>query len=124
MNIGLRNVNVFGAVESWSGYFAPTDPSGLHKLNLGSPQANAMAKVPRGVGLKAAAHTHPTFIGFYVGRQDSRFLDPNYDFNEALDRAHVAHLFRTYPGGHSGALWRGEAMRWLDYALDALARGA
>jgi enterochelin esterase-like enzyme len=124
MNIGLRNVNVFGAVESWSGYFAATDPSGLHKLNLGSPEANAMAKVPRGAGLKAATNTHPTFIGFYVGRQDSRFLDPNYDFHEALNKAHVPHLFHTYPGGHSGALWRGQAVRWLDYALDALARGA
>jgi enterochelin esterase-like enzyme len=66
----------------------------------------------------------PTFIGFYVGRQDSRFRDPNHDFNEALNKAHVPHLFRTYPSGHSGALWRGQAMRWLDYALDALARGA
>ena len=98
--------------------------SGLRKLNLGSPEANAMAKVPRGAGLKAATNAHPTFIGFYVGRQDSRFLDPNYDFNEALNKAHVPHLFHTYPGGHSGALWRGQAVRWLDYALDALARGA
>lgn len=56
--------------------------------------------------------------------EDHEYLDPNYDFNEALTRAHVPHLFRTYPGGHSGALWRGEAMRWLDYALGALARGA
>ena len=87
MNIGLRNLATFGAVESWSGYFEATDPSGHHKLDLGSPQANAAAAVPRG----------------------------------ALTHDGVPHLFRTNPGGHSGALWTGESKLWLGYALSALA---
>ena len=124
MNIGLRNLATFGAVEAWSGYFEATDPSGNHKLDLGSPQANAAAAVPRGADLKAAVKAHPTLIAFYVGRQDDRFADDNESFDRALAREGVPHLFRTYPGGHSGALWTSESKLWLGYALGALARGA
>jgi putative tributyrin esterase len=124
MNVGLRNLATFGAVESWSGYFEATDPSGTHKLNLGSPQANAAAAVPRGAGLKASVKAHPTLIAFYVGRQDDRFADDNESFDRALTREGVPHLFRTYAGGHALALWTGESKLWLGYALNALARGA
>jgi enterochelin esterase-like enzyme len=123
-NIGLRNVATFGAVESWSGYFEATDPDGLHKLDLGSKEANELARAPRGAALRAAISAHPTFVGFYVGRQDSRFLDDNADFDRALTRAHIPHLFKTYPGGHSFSLWNGQARLWLGYALGALARHA
>jgi enterochelin esterase-like enzyme len=124
MNIGLRNLATFGAVEAWSGYFEATDPSGNHKLDLGSPQANAAAAVPRGADLKAAVKAHPSLIAFYVGRQDDRFADDNESFDRALAREAIPHLFRTYPGGHSGALWTSESKLWLGYALGALARGA
>lgn len=124
MNIGLRNLATFGAVEAWSGYFEATDPSGNHKLDLGSPQANAAAAVPRGADLKAAVKAHPSLIAFYVGRQDDRFADDNESFDRALARERIPHLFRTYPGGHSGALWTSESKLWLGYALGALARGA
>jgi enterochelin esterase-like enzyme len=124
MNIGLRNLATFGAVESWSGYFEATDPSGNHKLDLGSPQANAAAAVPRGAGLKAAVAAHPTLIAFYVGRQDDRFADDNENFSSALTRERVPHLFRTYPGGHILGLWTSESKLWLGYALSALAGGA
>lgn len=124
MNIGLRNLTTFGAVESWSGYFEATDPSGQHKLDLGSPQANAAAAVPRGAGLKAATGAHTTLIAFYVGRQDDRFADDNASFDRALTSQRVPHLFRTYPGGHSLALWISESRLWLGYALNALAHGA
>ena len=45
-NIGLRHLDTFAAVESWSGYFAATDPTGLRKLDLGSEQANQEARAP------------------------------------------------------------------------------
>ncbi len=122
-NIGLRNLRTFGAVESWSGYFEATDPSGWHILNLGSPQANASARVPRGTALARALARYPTFIGFYVGRQDARFLADNRAFNSSLTAAHIRHLFRVYPGGHSGSLWGAQAATWLGYALHALEAG-
>lgn len=46
-NIGLRHLETFAAVESWSGYFAATDPTGLRTLDLGSEEANHDAQVPR-----------------------------------------------------------------------------
>ena len=52
MNIGLRNLDEFGAVQSWSGYFVATNPAGTKVLDLGSAQANAAATVPRGPQLK------------------------------------------------------------------------
>ncbi len=120
-NIGLRNVATFRAIESWGGYFEATDPTGLHQLQFGSHRRNAMARVPRGAGLKAAVTKLPTFVGFYVGRQDDRFRNDNVAFDRALTRAHIRHLFRMYPGGHTYALWESLASVWLRYALAPLA---
>lgn len=121
-NIGLRSLATFGAVESWSGYFEATDPSGRHVLNLGSPAANAGARAPRGPALKKALARYPTFIGFFVGRQDSTFLSDNLGYDAALRQQRIKHLFAVYPGGHSVVLWKAEARRWLQKALDALSR--
>ncbi len=119
-NIGLRRPATFGAIESWGGYFEATDPSGLHRLDLESSLGNQMAQAPRGSGLEATLASLPTFIGFYVGRQDSRFLQDNIEFDHALSSAGIEHVFRTYPGGHSGALWQAHAQAWIGYALAAL----
>ncbi len=54
-NIGLRHLATYGAVESWSGYFEATDPSGLHVLDLGSRSANAAATVPAAPGCAASS---------------------------------------------------------------------
>ncbi len=122
-NIGLRNLQSFAAVESWSGYFVATDPSGEHVLNLGSPAAQTAATVPQGAGLRAALGSWPAFIGFYVGNQDARFLQMNVRFDAALRRGGITHVFRIYPGGHTGALWRAHARLWLTWALRYLAAG-
>ncbi|HEY6526716.1 MAG TPA: alpha/beta fold hydrolase [Solirubrobacteraceae bacterium] len=121
MNIGLRNLERFGAVQSWSGYFVATNPAGTQVLKLGSPQADAAAKVPRGAPLKSQLQTQPTQIAFYVGRQDSRFLTMNRQYDASLSKTGIAHIFHTYPGGHSLTLWRSEAPTWLGWALSYLA---
>jgi enterochelin esterase-like enzyme len=119
-NIGVRNLQTFGAVESWSGYFAATDPAGDHVLDLGSSQANAAATVPSGSALAQTLTKDPSLLAFYVGLQDSRFLTMNHQYDAALTASHVPHMFRTYAGGHSGALWRSQAPYWLKMALDYL----
>ncbi|MGA2929063.1 MAG: alpha/beta hydrolase-fold protein [Solirubrobacteraceae bacterium] len=119
-NIGLRNLATFAAVESWSGYFAATDPSGLVTLDLGSEHANRRARVPRGRRLVHRLSTLPTFIGFYVGRQDSRFLNANILLDKSFTAHGIKHTFATYPGGHSGSLWGKWAPLWLGYALTHL----
>src|SRR5439155_783816 len=65
--LGLHHLGSFGAIESWSGYFHPTDPAGTTALDLGSDadnvRASAHALLP---SVRAALQVHPTFIGFYV----------------------------------------------------------
>jgi enterochelin esterase-like enzyme len=120
-NIGLRRLNTFAAIESWSGYFEATDPSGWHKLDLGSPHANQAAAVPRGRQLRASLARLPTFVAFYVGRQDNRFLADNVQLDGTFTDQHIAHLFRIYQGAHTGSLWNSRAPLWVGLALEHLA---
>jgi enterochelin esterase-like enzyme len=122
-NIGLRSLQEFGALESWSGYFEATDPSGYHILALGSVQAQGAATVPSTPALHQQLAAWPTMIGFYVGNQDGRFLTMNRQFNAALRQSGITHTFAVYPGGHTYILWRAHAVRWLTMALSYLAAG-
>jgi enterochelin esterase-like enzyme len=121
-SIGLKHPAVFSVVESWSGYFEPTDPTGLHVLDLGSAEATADASVHV---LSASLHAQfaraPTYFAFYVGTGDTRFLEENHELDRELTRAHAAHTFAVYPGGHTTALWQTHATAWLSMALAHLA---
>ena len=123
LNIGLRNLQAFAAVESWSGYFAATDPSGYHVLTFPSRQAQQAATVPSGSALDRSLSRWPSLIAFFVGQTDDRFADTNQTFDASLRKTGIAHVFRTYPGGHSATLWRNEAPAWLTMALRYLAAG-
>jgi len=113
----------YAVMESWSGYFRPTDPTGANTLDLGSEAENANAsvfdQVPR---LKAAFGRAPTFFAFYVGSSDPTFVPDNVTLDQRLTAAHVYHVFDLYPGGHDNALWQAHAVRWLGMALNHLAR--
>lgn len=122
-NVGLRTLQTFAAVESWSGYFVGTDPSGYHVLQLGSPAAQRAATVPSGRGLADEVAHWPSLIAFYVGSSDDRFVDANQAFDTSLRQSHIAHVFHVYPGGHSSALWHAQAPAWLALALAYLATG-
>jgi enterochelin esterase-like enzyme len=109
-------------IESWSGYFHPTDPAGLHALDLGSPQANANASAHALVKtLRRSFARRPTLFAFYVGREDARFRAENVQFDRELDAARVPHIFRVYPGGHAQSVWQSHARAWLAVAVDHLA---
>ena len=114
----LHHLSSFAAVESWSGYFHPTDPSGTKPLELGSPHADAKASAHALVtGLRSSVRRYPTFLAFYVGRSDTRFERENEQLNMELTRAGISHTFRIYDGGHSSSLWKREAEPWLALAL-------
>ena len=121
MNIGLRNLQQFGAVQSWSGYFVATNPAGTKvlepRLRAGQRRRQGSSRPP----LKSLLQSLPTQIAFYVGLQDSRFLTMNRQYDAALRRTGICHTFRTYPGGHSASLWRSQAPTWLAWALGYLA---
>jgi putative tributyrin esterase len=120
--IGFHHLDRFTVIESWSGYFVPTDPSGLVKLDRGSLSANNRASLHALVGSNAAAiRTRHPFFAFYVGRGDARFRSENVQLNGELNTAHIAHLFELYAGAHTTALWQRHAVGWLGLALKHLA---
>jgi S-formylglutathione hydrolase FrmB len=122
MQLALHHLDEFSVVESWSGYFHPTDPTGTKTLDLGSAARDAQADVHQVLPTvrDELRKTH-TFIAFYVGRSDWRFYDENETLNRELSEAGVEHVFRAYPGGHDQALWQRYAAPWLELALVHLA---
>ncbi len=83
-------------MESWSGYFRPTDPTGEQTLDVGTDAddayASVFAQVPR---LAKVFRQEPTFFAFYVGRADPRFVSDNVAARPAADgRARPARLRR------------------------------
>lgn len=109
--LGLRHRGTFSVVESWSGYFHPTDPTGTVALPLGPGTSvhsyvQALRDDPR-----------PTFFGFYVGSADTRFRGENVTLDAELKAAGVPHVFAVYPGGHTTSLWSAHAVAWLRLAL-------
>ncbi|HZP74155.1 MAG TPA: alpha/beta hydrolase-fold protein [Gaiellaceae bacterium] len=115
--LGLHNLGRFSVIESWSGYFHPTDPTGTTPLARGAV-TSAHSFVGKVGNLDV---DEPTFLAFYVGNHDTRFLAENEQFDRELTRAHVAHTFDVYPGAHQTSLWRAHATYWLAMALRHLA---
>ena len=121
--LALHHLEAFSVVESWSGYFRPTNPAGTQTLDLGSSRANARASAHAFVaGLRRAFARRPTYFAFYVGHADGRFRDENIQFDRELSAARVPHLFRVYAGGHAQSVWETHAKSWLAVAVDHLAR--
>jgi enterochelin esterase-like enzyme len=113
----LTHLDRFSVIESWSGYFHPTDPSGESAID-GGPNSNLHGLV---TALKHDERQRATYLGFYVGRGDGRFLAENEQFDRELRSADVPHVFAVYPGGHATSLWRRHARDWLARALAHLA---
>ena len=117
MLLGLHHLARFSVIESWSGYFHPTDPTGTKPLDS-TDWESAHSFVP---SLRRALAVHPTLLGFYVGDGDARFRQENVGFARELSRARVPFRFRIYPGGHQQSLWSAQADEWLKLAADTLA---
>lgn len=116
--IAFHHLDRFGVVESWSGYFHPTDPSGTKPLARG-PGTTAHAFVRR---LREDERRRPTFLAFYVGREDRRFRAENELLDRELRAAGVRHVFHVYPGGHEQTVWTAHAEQWLRLALSHMLR--
>ena len=115
--LGLHHLSSFAVVESWSGYFHPTDPTGTQPLARGAA-ANAHSLIG---DLRASERQRPTFFGFYVGREDTRFRAENVQFDRELTSAGVRHVFEIYRGAHETSLWSAHSSDWLRLALAHLA---
>jgi enterochelin esterase-like enzyme len=111
--LGLHHLGTFSVIESWSGYFHPTDPTGTLPLARGSA-TNAHSSIR---ALARDERRRPTLLAFYVGRGDTRFYPENVQFDRELAAARVRHVFDVYAGGHTTALWQRHAPAWLGLAL-------
>jgi enterochelin esterase-like enzyme len=116
MHIGIADLQRFGVIESWSGYFHPTDPSGTQALNLG-PHNDVHQQLKT---TRATIKRLQTTIAFYVGDGDARFLAENKQLNAELTAAGIPHTFHIYSGGHEQSLWSRYAEGWLNLALSHL----
>ena len=119
----LHHPDTYQVVESWSGYFVPTDPDG-NKLDLGSDEANADAsahtKVPK---LEQEFARYPrTFFSFYIGNKDPYpgFVDDNVELARELKAARIPHVFRIYDGAHDRGFWNRHQDDWLSAAVARL----
>ena len=113
--LGLNHLDEFSVIESWSGYFHATDPSG-HDSIPAPVDTDVHKLVPA-----LATSGRPTFLAFYVGKADPIFVPENQEFDHELTSAGVTHVFAVYPGGHDTKLWASHAVAWLRLALKHLA---
>src|SRR5919201_982556 len=121
--IALHHLGSYSVIESWSGYFHPTNRRGDYALDLGSPAANRRASAHSFVhALRLGFKRRPTFFAFYVGRGDARFRAENRRLHRELVAARVSHVFEVYPGAHEQTLWNTRARAWLRLALARLAK--
>jgi S-formylglutathione hydrolase FrmB len=131
MLIGIRHPDVFSVIQSWSGYFRATDPSGEKPIDLGGPLATKLgsghfyATDPKAYARYLDTHDkpdRPLSIAFYVGSRDKLFLAENTLFHRELTRAGIPHRFRIYPGAHTFAFWTAHQDEWLAAAVAGLQR--
>jgi len=113
MILGLHHLGEFSVIESWSGYFHPTDPTGTVPLPR-EPAASAGNLVG---DLESSERRLPTFVSFYVGRGDARFRSDNVRLDAELTAARIPHTFDLYPGANTTALWKAHGTAWLRLAL-------
>ena len=118
--LGINNLDRFSVIESWSGYFHPTDPTGTRGID-GGPGSNVHRLI---ASLRHDEQLRPTFLAFYVGRGDARFRSENEQFARELSAAHIPHVFAVYAGAHEATLWRRHAKSWVKLALAHLVRPA
>jgi S-formylglutathione hydrolase FrmB len=120
--LALHHLGAYSVMESWSGYFHPTNRHGDAPLDLGSTAANRRASAHSFVSsLRRAFRGRPTFFAFYVGRGDKPFRAENRRLHRELLAARVPHVFELYAGAHEQTLWNSHAVAWLRLALVHLA---
>ena len=122
--IAIHHPSVYSVIESWSGYFHPTNPAGTAPMDMGSKEANDWANAHALVSkLSRIFARYPlTNYRFYVGTDDKRFLGDNRKFDKELTAARVRHYYAEYAGGHSQSFWKEHEEDWVTAALRKLER--
>lgn len=120
-NVALHDLSLFGAFQSWSGYFHETPAGTFAGAGPGTIAANSPADyVPllapriRRVGLRAY---------LYAGAQDRWTTAQLSGFVAELRAAGARVGSAVYPGGHNWTLWRAQMPHMLTLASGWLSSG-
>ena len=116
VNVALHHLKLFGAVESWSGYFVQRDVGPFATASAATLRANSPADYVS--GLAPELRREPLRAFLYVGRGDPG-LDDVSRFATALRLAGAHVEFAAFPGKHSWRLWRAQVPRMLRFASDS-----
>ena len=113
MNVALHHLDVFGTVESWSGYFrAGADGPFAH---TGAALRLAYSPADYVRALSRRLHRLPLHAFLYVGRADAD-RGQSTTFAAQLHAAGATVRYSEYPGRHSWRLWRDTAPAALAFA--------
>jgi len=120
LNIGLHHPTEFRVLESWSGYEKADDVKSIFGgqktlLARNSPQVTLPAVAPQ-------LRRQGAYVWFYTGSKDS-LRKQNAHFSAELARYRIRHKFFLVDGGHTWALWRGNAWQAVQVASARLAHG-
>jgi enterochelin esterase-like enzyme len=113
MNVALHHLDLFGTVESWSGYFqeqrtGPFEHASAAEIARNSPAEYAWSMAARLRG-------EPLHAFIYTGRSDDERREVAAFARElAAVGGHVR--FALYPGRHEWRLWRDQMGHMLRYA--------
>ena len=120
LNIGLHRPAEFHVLESWSGYEKADDIKSIFggqtsQLDHNSPLLTLPTVASR-------LRREGAFVWFYSGTMDG-LKKQNERFASELARLHVQHRFFLTDGGHTWAVWRGNAWQAMTAASAHLAHG-
>jgi enterochelin esterase-like enzyme len=115
LNIGLHHPDIFGVIESWSGYTVADPKSAV----FGKDPARLAYNSPLAVlpAVASELRRRHTYIWSYVGTADLYFHQ-NEAFANELARLGISHEFFSAAGGHSWPLWRRNVGRSLIVASE------
>lgn len=113
INIGVRHLGDFGALESWSGYFRQTATGPFRGAQPAEKSRNSPVSY---VGLRAAQmHRLGLRVFLYGGARDpdSRHIQ---GFAAQLSKAGAKVTWAIYPGAHDWRVWRAQTRHMLQWA--------
>ncbi|MGI8558402.1 MAG: alpha/beta hydrolase [Solirubrobacteraceae bacterium] len=113
MNVGLRHLDVFAGIESWSGYFVQDRGGTFAGASPATLAANSPLDYAGSLDAQIAAFPLRAFV--YAGSRDgdAQQMAP---LAAELTAAGATANTATYPGSHDWALWRAHAEKMLRIA--------
>ncbi|MFZ0042383.1 MAG: alpha/beta hydrolase-fold protein [Solirubrobacteraceae bacterium] len=109
-NIALHHLKVFGALQSWSGYYLETRSGVFADASRATLAANSPLEYVHRLRRQLAADPLRAFL--FVGRDDDE-SPQTVPMAGALAKAGASVSYALYPGGHDWQLWH----RHLDQML-------